>query len=162
MVSIEDLKRQLTLKGMTDEMLEKMLSITELCHFKEKEIIYKPGNNAVHFYMLKRGKVLLEDRVSESIIISFVSIKPGYSFGWPSIITDEAYHSYAVSAEPAEVLAIPRDELLALFDQDKSMGYLFMRNMAEVLVIRLEHRTEKLLKCITKHPDFIKLLDLEK
>jgi CRP-like cAMP-binding protein len=162
MVSIEDLKRQLTLKGMTDEMLGKMLSITEPRLFKEKEIIYKPGQKADHFYMLKRGKVLLEDKVSESISISFVSIKPGYSFGWPSMLTDATYYSYAVSAEPAEVLAIPRDDLLALFDQDRSIGYLFMRNMAEVLVLRLEHRTEKLLKSITKHPDFIKLLDLEK
>ncbi len=160
MVSIKDLKKILMLRDMTDEMLEKLLTIVQVRKYKEREVIYEPRKNADHFYMLKRGKVLLEEKVSESITISFVSIKPGYSFGWPSMVADATYDSYAVSAEPAEVLVLPRDRLMDLFHQDKSMGYLFMHNMVRILVARLENRTDKLLKIITKHPDFIKLLDL--
>lgn len=159
MVSIEDLKGQLMLRDMADEMLAKMLNITQLRLFKEREIIYEPGKNADHFYMLKRGKVLLEEKVSESVSISFVSIKPGYSFGWPSLIDDGTYYSYAVSTELSEALVIPRDKLLDLFEREQDMGYFFMRKMVEILVGRLDHRTGKLLKVITKHPDFIKLLD---
>jgi CRP-like cAMP-binding protein len=160
MVSIEDLRRVMLFQDLTDPMLEKLLPMVQAQSLGEREIIYEPGNAAEHFYSLKRGKVLLEAEVAPAIIISLGAIKSGYSFGWSALLPPAPHTSYAVSAEPSEILVMPGDNLLALLDQDHTMGYLVMQKMGSILENRLERRTGQFLNVITRHPEIATLLGL--
>ena len=160
MVSIEDLKKIFLLENLTDEMLEKILPMTQLRQFKEREVIFEEDQRADDFYMLKRGKILLEVEISEIIIISLGSIKSGYSFGWSALIQGSSYTSYAVCSEPCEVFAIPGKSFLELLSEDHTMGYIVMQEVAKILKNRLERRTEQFVKVMRKHPDIQKLLGL--
>ena len=160
MVTVEDLKGINLLGGLTDQMLEKIPPITELHQFKEREVIFEEGAKADTFYLLKRGKILLQVELTEMIIISLGSIKSGYSFGWSALLpgSGSSYTSYAVCAEPCEVLTMPGDRFLDLLNNDHTMGYRVMDAMAKILKNRLERRTEQFLKVMSKHPDIQKLL----
>ena len=160
MVSLEDLKKIYLLQNLTDEMIEKMLPITELSHFEEREVIFEEGQNAENFYMLKRGKILLEVEVSGMIIISLGSIKSGYSFGWSALLPDSNYTSYAVTSEPCEVLVISGNKFINFLNEDHTMGYLVMSDVFKILKNRLERRTGQFLKVMSKHPDIQKLLGI--
>ncbi len=160
MVSLEDLRKILLFENLTDRMLEDLLPLVETQLFEEREVIYELGNPPERFYLLKRGKVLLEIELSPEIIISLGAIKPGYSFGWSALLASASYASYAVCAEPSETFVIPADKLLALLEADHDMGYLLMHKMAAILKNRLERRTEQFLKVITKHPEIGALLGL--
>jgi CRP-like cAMP-binding protein len=160
MVSIEDLKRIALFRNLTDQMLEELLPVVQEESFGEREIIYEAGNSATHFYSLKRGKVLLEAELAPTLIISLGAIKPGYSFGWVSLNPPATHNSYAVSVEPSKLLVMSGNEYSDLLDRNEAMGYLVMRNTAEILENRLEHRTAQFLKVITKHPQIGMLLGL--
>ena len=75
MISFEDLKRIYLFENLTDSMLGKMLPIIQLHLFGERAVIFKEGQKAEDFYMLLKGKMLLEVEVSETINISVGSVK---------------------------------------------------------------------------------------
>jgi CRP/FNR family cyclic AMP-dependent transcriptional regulator len=160
MVSIEDLRKMYLLKGLEDQMLERITPITQLRQFKENEVIYEEGQGADNLYFLKRGKVLQEVEVSEVMIISLGSIKPGYTFGWSALLGGASYTTYAVCAELSDVLIMPGDRFHNLLDEDHAMGYIVMENLAKILRNRLERRVEQFLRVMSKHPDIQKLLGL--
>ena len=69
MVSLQDLKFIYLLQNLPDESLEKMIPNMARHEFGEREVVFEEGEKADNFYMLKRGKLLLEVEVSELIII---------------------------------------------------------------------------------------------
>ena len=161
MVSIDDLKKIFLLQNLTDKMLEKIALLTEPQQYKDREVVFEEGGEAENFYMLKRGKILLEVELSEMIIISLGSIKTGYSFGWSALIPGSSHTSYAVCTEPCEVFAIPGESFRGLLDDEHTMGYLVMSGVMRVLKGRLNRRTGQFLKVMTKHPEIGRLLGLE-
>lgn len=158
MVSIDELRKIYLLENLTDPMLLKILPIIEPLQFEERELVFEEGETAENFYMLKRGKILLEVEISEILIISLGSIKSGYSFGWSALLEGSTYTSYAVCTEPCDVLATPGKKLVELLKEDPIMGYRVMDFTAKILKNRLERRTGQFLKVMSKHPDIQKLL----
>ncbi|MGE5841899.1 MAG: cyclic nucleotide-binding domain-containing protein, partial [Deltaproteobacteria bacterium] len=125
----------------------------------EGEIVFKEGSKAENFYMLKKGKVLLEVEVSKQLTISLGSIKSGYSFGWSALLAGPSHTSHAVCAEASVVFAMPGEKVRAVLESDPITGYRVMAIAASVLKNRLERRRGQLLKVIANHPDMLRLLD---
>jgi len=159
MVSREDVKDVVILGYLTEEMIQKLLPEIELIRFDEREIIFRSGDPADMFYMLKRGKILLEQRISDKVTVSVGAIKPGFSFGWSAMLGGEAYSLDTVCGEPCEVLRIRARTLLDMLDQDHSMGYLLTQRLLRVVKKRLDNRTQQFLKVITDHPDIQPLIE---
>ena len=119
MISRNELRPIVILEHFTDEMLDKLIPITDLLLFDEKEFIFRQGEKSECFYMLKQGKVLLELKVSDKITISVSAINPGFSFGWSAMLEEQTYTSNALCSEPCQVLSIRTEKLKALFDRGR-------------------------------------------
>jgi CRP-like cAMP-binding protein len=158
MVSREDLKRILVLRYLSDEMLDKIIPIVDILYFDEREVIFKEGDKGIRFYLLKRGKVVLEKRISDKLSFSAGSVKPGYSFGWSAMLEEGEYTLNAIAAEPCEVFSVSGEKIKKLLNEDHSMGYILNQGLLRVLKKRLDHRTEQFIRVLTQHPD-IKSLD---
>lgn len=159
MVSIEELKKIYLLQNLTDKMLEKIVPHLRVLQCGDREIIFEEGTKAENFYMLKRGKILLEMEISDRLGVSLGSIKSGYSFGWSALLAKPSHTNHAVCAEPSDVFAIPGQTLRDILEGDPLMGYKVMSIAATILKNRLERRTAQLLNAIAHHPDMQKLLD---
>ncbi len=160
MVIKDDLKQIVIFRDLTDEMLEKLLPFVEIQTIGEGNVIFREGDLGVTFYMLKRGKVLLEQKISDKIRVSVGSIKPGYSFGWSAMLgVEESYTLEAICAEECEVFSISRGAIKRLLDDDHSMGFHLMQRILVVVKSRLDRRTEQFLRVITAHPDIKPLSD---
>jgi len=149
----EDLKQIVILGYLDDPMLDKLLPFVDQMMYHQNDVIFKEGNIADRFYMLKRGKVLLEKRLSEKMTASVDAVKAGFSFGWSAMLDDGAYTSDAVCAETCEILSIRRDKILNLMKEDHSLGYIFTQRLLRIIKKRLDHRTEQFLRSIQSHPD---------
>lgn len=160
MVSIEDLKRISVLDNLTPAMLEKMRPLTQLNIFGEGHVIFEAGQEADAFYMLLKGKVILEVEASEVIMISLDAVKPGYSFGWSALLPGSKYNAYAICVDPCETMVVPGAEFLELLDKDHTIGYRFMKNVAGILKRQEERRTRQFLQVMSKHPDLQNLMGL--
>jgi CRP/FNR family cyclic AMP-dependent transcriptional regulator len=156
-VSFEDLRKIYLLGNLTDSMLQKMRPFAHLRLFGERAVIFEEGQKADSFYMLAKGKVILEVEASKTIMISLGAIKSGYSFGWSALIPESSYTAHAICVEPCEVISILGDHFLQLLEEDQSMGYRVMEGVVRILKRRLERRTGQFLETLRKHPDIRKL-----
>jgi CRP-like cAMP-binding protein len=161
MVDLMDLRKILLLERLPDAFLQRMLPYVEAREYKDRQIVYEEGDPAENFYMLKRGKILLEVEISDTIIISLGSIKSGYSFGWSALLHGKRHTTYAVCAELCEVLSIPGARLIQILQEDYTSGYWFMKEAFRIMKWRLGRRTEQFIKVMRKHPDIRRLLGLE-
>ena len=157
MVSFEELKKIRLLENLDDSMLGKILPFTQMHLFGDRAVIFKEGQRAENFYMLVKGKVVLEVEASKSIMISLGSIKPGYSFGWSALFSESSHVSYAICVEPCEVIGIPGDKFMQILEEKHDMGYRVMMDVATILKNKLEQRTGQFLKSLRTHPDIEKL-----
>jgi CRP-like cAMP-binding protein len=153
MVTTEDLKKIVIMTHLKDDMLDRIVSITDFLKFEDQETIFRQGNIANRFYMVKRGKVLLEQRMSEKVTVSVGSIKPGFAFGWSTMIEEGYYTTDAVCAEPCEIFSMRGNKLRALCEKDPYMGYLLSLRLLVILKKRYDHRTEQFIKVIKHDPD---------
>ena len=164
MITKEELRKMVILSSLSDDMLDKLLPIVERKRYDEGEAIFRGGDTAEHFFLLKSGKVLLEQRLGNRMTVSIDSVKPGYSFGWSSMISGglEPYSEYtsdAICVEPSEVFVISGEEFQDLMENDYHMGYLLTRRLNRVIKQRLAHRTEQFIRLIKKHPDIHDLIN---
>ncbi len=159
MVNRDDLKKIVMLGYLTDEMREKIAPLIDVLNFEEREHVFRQGDVADRFFMLRRGKIVFEQRISDRITVSVGTVKPGYSFGWSSMVDGHYYTSDSVCSEPCEVYSVRRNRLKAMLDANPAMGYLFTQRLLRVVKSRLDHRTEQFVQVIRNHPDLQKLFD---
>lgn len=153
MVSLAELKKMVIMENLDDAMLEKIIPMIDELRFDEQEIIFKQGERADRFYMLKRGKVVLEHRISETISVCIGAIDPGFSFGWSAMLGDAAYTAIAVCEEPCDVFSVRSEKIIRLLEKDTEMGYLLSQRIIRIIKKRLDARTEQFVTLITHHPD---------
>jgi len=152
-VSTEDIKTIYLLQRLTDPLLEKVRPMIESKFYEDRDVIFREGEKAERFFMLLKGKILLEVQASEAMMIVLGAIKPGYSFGWSGLIPGESYTTYAIAAEPSEVLILEGEKFLALMEEDHTIGYRIMQGVVNILKRRLERRTDQFLRTLRRHPD---------
>lgn len=159
MISRDELKQIVMLGYLKDEMLDKLSPFVDVLNYSEREYVFRQGDAADRFYMLRRGKILFERRGSEKMSVTMGSLKPGYSFGWSSMVDVRFYSTDAVCAEPSEVFSVRGHKLKNLLEADPSMGYIFSQRLLRVIKSRLDHRTEQFMRVIRNHPDLKSLFE---
>jgi len=163
MITKDELRKIVILGRLSDPMLEKVLPLVQRARYDKGVAIFRGGDTAEDFYLLKSGKVLLEQRLSDKMTVSIDSIKPGYSFGWSSLLGGslEPYATFtsdAVCVDASEVFTIKGEEFQDLMESDHEMGYVLTSRLNQVIKQRLVHRTEQFIRLIRKHPDIHNLL----
>ncbi len=154
MISVEVLKEIIMLAYLNDDMLEKLTPLIDILNYEERETVFKEGDVADRFYMLRRGKILLEKRATDKISVSLGAIKQGYSFGWSAIFEEGGtYTSDAVCAEHCEVFSIRGVKIKKILDSNPSMGYIFTQRILRLMKSRLDHRTDQFVKVIKSQPE---------
>lgn len=158
MIARENLKQILILGYLTDEMLDKLIPIAELLLFDANEYIFRQGDKAERFYMLQKGKVLLEHDITDEITVSVSAVNPGYSFGWSAMLDEVFYTSDAICAEACEVFSFREKKIKALFEKDHSLGFIMSQRLLVIMKKRYDIRTEQFIKTIRHHPEISNLL----
>jgi CRP-like cAMP-binding protein len=149
----EDLKEIVMLAYLTDPMLDRLSQIIDVLKFDKDEILFKEGEPADRFYMLKSGSVLLEQMISDKVTACVGSVKPGFSFGWSTMVDNGVYTTDAVCIEASEVYSFKREKINKLFEQDPEMGFLMYQRLLEIIKKRLDYRTGQFRQAIKDHPD---------
>jgi len=161
MVSKEELKEIVMLNYLRDEMLDKVIPLVDILAFDEREAVFRQGGRADRFYMLRKGKILLEKRLSDKVTLSLGAVKAGYSMGWSAILDGGFYTSDAVCAEPCQIFSIRRDRFTRLLENNHEIGYILSQRLLRVIKSRLDQRTVQFLKAIQNHPDLQPLFEVQ-
>ena len=151
--------------GMPAEALTEMAQQAVVKSFKAGDVLFEEGALATELYGLLEGEVALsmvfQDQVLKADVrheeyvhkrvevieqeMVFETIEPGEVFAWSSLIAPHQLTATARCTAPTQVVALPAEDLEAIFARHPRAGGLFMKRLAEVIAQRLRQRTGKLI-----------------
>lgn len=146
--------------------LDAIASKSQILEFKDEDIIFHVDEPATHFYGLLEGEVdlilVFKDKVlktdieyEEAIQATMVdeekeiivdAVRAGQVFGWASIVGPSKRTVNAQCSGNSRVIAMPADDLAAMFEKDHTLGFTIMKRLSNIIASRLRNRTDKLIE----------------
>ena len=121
--------------GMGRDFTMEVLDIAEKLAQQEKDVLFREGEPARHFYVLLKGRVKLS--LGDSGPVVYMVRQPGEIIGWSGLIAPHTAAANARALTPCEVISISRKPLQAHFETDWQLGYLMVQKAAVVVRDRL-------------------------
>lgn len=157
MLTATDLKPYRVLENLDETEREKLVPLCKTVHFDEGTRVYREGENAEAFFLVKNGTVLLEQRINPTMTVTIGTLKSGGAFGLTAILDQTAYSMDAVAATDCDLLMIDAGAILDLLKQEPVIGYKTMRATVTILKERLAQRTRQFARSLATHPDIHEL-----
>lgn len=113
--------------------LERLSTICQSKLFKAGDYIYRKDDSASELFVVIEGMVSLRAIDPETEVgIAYEERRHGEFFGPASFMTSRIYSLTAVCITNTVVLAIDAEKLSHLCDEYPSLGYKFMKEIAEI------------------------------
>jgi CRP-like cAMP-binding protein len=122
-------------RGMSKEFLKKVYDTAVKESFKEGKILFLEGDEAMHFYILLKGRVKLA--VGEIRQLVHTVEHPGEAFGWSSLAGRGLYSATAKCMADTKILKFNGKELKKVLEKDSLNGLELFRRLAGALGERL-------------------------
>ena len=121
-------------------------------HFDEGEYLFREGEAADTFYVLRSGTVALETHVPGQGPARLMTLHDEDVLGWSWLFPPYRWHLDARALEPIRALAFDGACLRQKSVDDHDLGYELMRRFAEVIVSRLQATRMQLLDLYHHQP----------
>lgn len=146
---MEDLSRILRshpfLQDLDEDYLNQIVGCASNVVFHEDQPIFKEGDEAEKFYLIRNGKVALEFNGRDKGRIRILTIGPGQILGWSWIISPYRWHFDAHAIEEVRAIALDGECLRNKCEQDPNLGYEMLKRFAHILEMRLNATRMQLL-----------------
>jgi CRP/FNR family transcriptional regulator, cyclic AMP receptor protein len=111
----------------------------------EGERLFREGDAADTFFLLRRGRVALTTHVPGRGDVVIDTLEAGEVIGWSWLFEPYRWHFDARAVENTGVIAFDGSCLRGKCEADHALGYELMRRFAQVLIDRLQHTRTRLL-----------------
>lgn len=132
--------------GLTGEELARIAELASEETYEAGELICAEREQADRLYILCRGRVQVHVQLQSALEpdgeLTIEEVEPGRVFGWSSLVKQRRFTASARALEPATVWSIAAADLDELFDRDAHIGFVVMKQLAEVIASRLRHTRE--------------------
>jgi len=147
MISVEALRRCELFSELNDEELGLIAPLCRERVYEAGETICAEQEAAEELYILQEGRVAVHIHLRSAMetagAVTIEEVEPGRIFGWSSLVKQQRFTASARALERVKVIAIRGSDLNALFDQHTHIGFVVMKQLANVISSRLRHtRTE--------------------
>jgi CRP/FNR family transcriptional regulator, cyclic AMP receptor protein len=129
------------LKGLSDAQAAQLLALGERVRLASGQRLFDLGEEARCLHLIERGRIVLTlpMQVQGQAQDVFVEERlPGQALGWSALIPPHRYTLKAAAQLDTELLALPREALLAHFAAQPAVGSLVTRNVAALMGQRLQ------------------------
>jgi len=138
------------LQGMTPEHLAILTECAMFAQFKKGELIFREGDPANRFYLVRSGRVELEAEVLERDRMLIQTIGPGDVLGWSWLFPPYYWRFDARAATPVKGIFFYGTRLREQCEQDPAFGYELMKRTSEVVIKRLQAARKYLVELRTE------------
>ncbi|MCF8069691.1 MAG: cyclic nucleotide-binding domain-containing protein [Desulfobacterales bacterium] len=118
-------------EGISDEVNEALVDVFESKSFGAGELVFKAGDPADSFYILKSGAVNLY--MGGQSAVSDIAIEQGEAFGWSSLVGRDTYSATVDCAVPSKLYKIKNERLEKVLRQYPVVGMNFYRHLASLI-----------------------------
>ena len=135
--------------GVTDAQRETIFRRLELWVLHEGESVFHKGDEPLHIYIVKRGKIDIQI-AEDDVVIHKHELNVGECFGEASFMSMHKHTTTAVAAVESEIMVLSRSALIQLKHEDIGLFALLMMNLARELARRLYITDQMLLDATAK------------
>ena len=133
------------MEGLDPGHLELIAGCGSIRAFEEGERLFREGEPADAFYLLRHGRVALEIYVPGRGDVPVTTIGPGEIAGWSWLVPPYEWHLDAGALERGSAIEFDGACLRGKFDADPELGYQMMKRFATVLLERLQETRVQML-----------------
>ncbi len=122
------------------EQVARVAGLAQPRHVNQGEYFILLGDQGKEMFVVVSGRIevclplSLEGQVQD---VAVEELGPGDVFGWSAIVRPYRFTLSARAAQPSEVLALPRQALFRLFEEDKDLQAKVVMRVAETIGQRL-------------------------
>lgn len=139
-------------KGLDPKHLQIIADCASNVVFQEGEQIFREGEDANNFYVIRHGKVALEVFVPRRGPVNILTVEDGDVVGWSWMFPPYQWHFDARAMELTRAAAFDARCLRDKYDKDPKLGFELMKRFASVMLDRLNISRLQLLDIYGKTP----------
>ncbi len=133
------------LRGLGAQHQEVLIDCAMLQEFSANENIFREGDLANRFYLIREGKVVLESKERDEEPILIQTLGDGDVLGWSWLFPPFYWHFDARAVEPTKAIFFYGTRLRERCDEDSALGYELMKRMTGVIIQRLQATRRQLI-----------------
>ena len=156
----DTIKKYSLFDGLTENEIEKFISLMNFKTIKEQDIIMKEGDDGDTIVLLLSGEVSITQALTlknkkaisdnrEKVLIKLNAQSHPF-FGEISLFNEVDKRTATITAiSKCDIAILNDDDIITLCNEDNSLGYKIMKNLAEKLASNLEKTNNQVLKLTT-------------
>lgn len=125
-------------KGLTSAQLSLLTGCASNVVFKAGQFLFREGDDANSFYLIREGKVIIETHVPHEGTIAIQTREAGEVTGWSWMIPPFRWHFDARAVELTKAIALDGKCLRGKCEEDHDLGYELMKRFSIQIAQRLE------------------------
>lgn len=134
----EVLRKHPFISDLEDKYLQTLLSCATNVTYSDGDHLFREGEEATKFFLIRTGKVALELHASERGTIRILTIGPGEVLGWSWLISPYRWHFDAIAVEDVRAFALDGKCLRTKCENDHDFGYEMYKRFSQVLENRIK------------------------
>lgn len=134
-------------RGMSRELIEKMADFAMEVEFAPDEMIFREGEPANRFFVIREGRIVLESFVLGRGIVELQTLGAGDVLGWSWLFPPYQWHLDARAIEPVKAILFYAAPLRERCEEDHNLGHELLKHVSAVVVSRLQAARRKLFEC---------------
>ena len=138
-------------EGMSDPELELLAGCASNVRFREGEQVFREGQPADTFYVVRHGMVALETFVPPLGGVTIQTVEAGEVVGWSWLFPPYRWQLAARALTTVRATAFDAACLRQKCEDDTALGYDLMKRFAQVVIERLQWTRLRLLDVYGQH-----------
>ncbi|NOT57572.1 MAG: cyclic nucleotide-binding domain-containing protein [Deltaproteobacteria bacterium] len=131
--------------------LQLIVSCAANVRFEAGQFIFREGEDANHFYLLRHGTVSVEVFVPQRGALTIQTLREGDVLGWSWLLPPYRWHFDARAVSLTRALALDGKCLRAKCEDDHDLGYELFKRFARLMTERLQATRLQLLDVYGGH-----------
>ena len=125
------------LQGIKKDYLQLITGCAKNVRFEAGGVIFREGEAADQFYLVRHGKIALEVYLPERGSNSILTLGAGDALGWSWLIPPYKWRFDARAIETTQAFALDGKCLRGKCEEDPSLGYELLKRIAVIIAERL-------------------------
>ncbi|WP_449351477.1 cyclic nucleotide-binding domain-containing protein [Streptomyces shaanxiensis] len=125
---------------------QSLMTLAKEVSFPEDHRIFEAGGTADRFWVIRSGAVSLTQQVTAHQRVTVAGLGAGDLLGWSWLFPPYQWDFGAEAFSPVRAYEFDAAAVLRLCEEDRQLGMILVRSVAEILAHRLETTRGKLME----------------
>jgi CRP/FNR family cyclic AMP-dependent transcriptional regulator len=140
------------LKDLESEYIKLIVGCASNVRFNPDKFLFREGEEANQFYMIRQGKVALQISAGHRGVITVQTVREGDILGWSWLIPPYRWRFDARALELTRAIALDGKCLRTKSEEDHNLGFELLKRFSKIIADRLEATRLQLLDVYGSRP----------